>query len=88
MCRRSLPCAIGSPHALIESVSPRGVDFALVPKDVEKLRHTTRDSELLSVIQDDIEERRLAFDMEHTRCGHVCSLASSSIRGTILSFRF
>jgi hypothetical protein len=38
-------------------MSHRGVYFALLPEDVERLRAVRSDQELLSVIQDDIEER-------------------------------
>ena len=38
-------------------MSQRGVYFALLPVDVDKLRNAGNDEELLGVIQDEIEER-------------------------------
>jgi hypothetical protein len=38
-------------------MSQRGVYFALLPADVQKLREAATDDQLLAVIQDDIEER-------------------------------
>jgi hypothetical protein len=38
-------------------MSQRGVHFALLPTDVQRLRNAENDVELLAVIQDDIEER-------------------------------
>jgi Domain of unknown function (DUF1877) len=38
-------------------MSQRGVYFALLPADVQKLRDAKNDQQLLAVIQDDIEER-------------------------------
>lgn len=38
-------------------MSQRGVYFALLPVDVEKLRNAENDEQLRAVIQDDIEER-------------------------------
>jgi len=38
-------------------MSERGVYFALLAVDVEKLRNAENDKQLRAVIQDDIEER-------------------------------
>jgi len=38
-------------------MAQRGVYFALLPSDVQKLRDAQNDEQLLAVIQDDIEER-------------------------------
>src|SRR5262245_28821520 len=38
-------------------MAQRGVYFALLPSDVQKLRDAQNDVQLLAVIQDDIEER-------------------------------
>ena len=38
-------------------MSQRGVYFALLPVDVEKLRDAENDEQLRAVIQDDLEER-------------------------------